>query len=250
MTSEPPAITGPAMVGEAHCLAQEMARAYKRMVAFYRDEMRLPPLEADAKAREPLSAEYQARLETGAPDQVSWYALSGLAEHDHDAALALWERIQRDAHAELVSGHRAAKALEYWGSPWTRAQFLALRTALMDQWQPANGIERVLIDNLAQAQSMYLEWLELLHQRTSTEATSERSKIEREQRWEPPRLHYAEAIEEAATMVDRWNRLFLRTLRQLRDLRRYTPSVVVGNVNQLNIAQQQMNVAATQQNAE
>jgi hypothetical protein len=39
-------------------------------------------------------------------------------------------------------------------------------------------------------------------------------------------------------------------LRQLRDLRRYTPSVVVGNVGQLNIAQQQMNVAATQQNAE
>jgi hypothetical protein len=120
----------------------------------------------------------------------------------------------------------------------------------MDQWQPANGIERVLIDTLAQAQSMYLEWLELLHQRTSTEATSERSKIEREQRWEPPRLHYSEAIEEAATMVDRWNRLFLRTLRHLRDLRRYTPSVVVGNVGQLNIAQQQMNAAHTQQNAE
>ena len=51
-------------------------------------------------------------------------------------------------------------------------------------------------------------------------------------------------------MVDRWNRLFLRTLRQLRDLRRYTPPVVVRNVSQLNIAQQQMNVAQTQQNAE
>jgi hypothetical protein len=108
----------------------------------------------------------------------------------------------------------------------------------------------MLIDTLAQAQSMYLECLELLHQRTSTEATSERAKIERDRAWEPPRLNYAEAIEEAATMVDRWNRLFLRTLRQLRDLRRYTPSVVVGNVGQLNIAQQQMNVAATQQNAE
>ena len=67
--------------------------------------------------------------------------------------------------------------------------------------------------------------------------------------WDEASRH-AEAIEEAATMVDRWNRLFLRTLRQLRDLRRYTPSVVVGNVSQLNIAQQQMNVASTQQNAE
>src|SRR5918912_2170531 len=152
MTSETPAMTGPAMVGEAHYLAQEMARAYRRMVAFDRDELNLPALEADAKAREPLSAEYQAQLQTGAPDQVSWYALSGLAEHDHDAALALWERIKREAHAELVSGHRTAKALDYWGGPWARGQFLALRTALMAQWQPANGIERVLIDTLAQAQ--------------------------------------------------------------------------------------------------
>jgi hypothetical protein len=93
------------------------------MVAFYRDEMKLPPLEADAKAREPLSAEHQTQLQTAAPDQVSWYALSGLAEHDHDAAQALWDHIQREAHAELVSGHRAEKALEDWGSPWTRAQF-------------------------------------------------------------------------------------------------------------------------------
>ena len=51
-------------------------------------------------------------------------------------------------------------------------------------------------------------------------------------------------------MVDRWNRLLLRTLRQLRDLRRYTPSVVVESVGQLNIAQQQMNLATTQQNVE
>jgi hypothetical protein len=107
-----------------------------------------------------------------------------------------------------------------------------------------------LIDTLAQAQMMYMVWLELLHQRTMCEATRERTQIERDRAWEPPRLNYAEAVEEATAMVDRWNRLFLRTLRQLRDLRRYTPSVVVGNVGQLNIAQQQMNVAATQQNAE
>ena len=48
----------------------------------------------------------------------------------------------------------------------------------------------------------------------------------------------------------RMSRLFLRTLRQLRDLRRYTPAVLVGNVGQLNIAQQQMNVAHTEQNTE
>ncbi len=35
-------------------------------------------------------------------------------------------------------------------------------------------------------------------------------------------------------MVDRFNRLFMRTLRSLRDLRRYSASVLVQNVSQFN----------------
>ena len=44
-------------------------------------------------------------------------------------------------------------------------------------------------------------------------------------------------------MVDRFNRIFLRTLRALRDLRRYSPSVTIQNAGQVNIAQQQTNTA-------
>src|SRR5262245_58367283 len=36
-------------------------------------------------------------------------------------------------------------------------------------------------------------------------------------------------------MVDRFNRFFLRTLRQLRDLRRYTPQVTIQNAGQVNV---------------
>jgi hypothetical protein len=63
--------------------------------------------------------------------------------------------------------------------------------------------------------------------------------------WEPPRVEPAEWIEEAASMADRFNKLFLRTLRALRDLRRYAPtSVVVQGVAQVNVANgpQQINV--------
>src|SRR5919199_5011085 len=148
MTSEPPAVPGPAMVGEAHGLAREMAQAYKRMVAFYRDDMKLPPLEADAKAREPMAAERREQLLASPQNQVSWYALNSLAEHDPDAAWAVWERLKRDAQAELASGHRAARAVEFDAGPWERAQFLAVRAAFMDQWQPQSGIEQVLIDTL------------------------------------------------------------------------------------------------------
>ena len=53
----------------------------------------------------------------------------------------------------------------------------------------------------------------------------------------------AQALEQAAAMVDRFNRLQLRTLRQLRDLRRYAPAVVIQNADQVNIGEQQINLS-------
>ena len=45
-------------------------------------------------------------------------------------------------------------------------------------------------------------------------------------------------------MADRFNRLFLRTLRALRDLRRYAPPVIVQNAGQVNVGAQQVNVGS------
>jgi hypothetical protein len=48
-------------------------------------------------------------------------------------------------------------------------------------------------------------------------------------------------------VADRFNRIFMRTLRQLRDLRRYSP-VTINNPNQVNIANdggQQVNVSSS-----
>jgi hypothetical protein len=50
-------------------------------------------------------------------------------------------------------------------------------------------------------------------------------------------------MERAAAMADRFNRIFLRTLRALRDLRRYATPVVVQNAGQVNVAGQQVNIA-------
>lgn len=52
-----------------------------------------------------------------------------------------------------------------------------------------------------------------------------------------------EAIEQAAAMADCFNRMFLRTLRQLRDLRRYARQMVINNLAQVHIAHQQVNIA-------
>ena len=46
----------------------------------------------------------------------------------------------------------------------------------------------------------------------------------------------------AANMADRFHKLFLRTLRALRDLRRYATTVMVQNAGQVNVGPQQWNV--------
>ena len=63
--------------------------------------------------------------------------------------------------------------------------------------------------------------------------------------WQPPRLTASEYLERAYQMADRFNRMFLRTLRQMRDLRRYQMPVTINNPKQVNIAAdggQQVNV--------
>jgi hypothetical protein len=60
-------------------------------------------------------------------------------------------------------------------------------------------------------------------------------------------LSDAQAVEQAARMIDRFNRIFLRTLRALQDTRRSTPALVVQNAGQVNVGAQQVNVATRQE---
>jgi hypothetical protein len=237
-----PAPVGPS-AGEVGSLAREMGRAYERTVAWYREELKLSADEADATARGKGDPEWARRALTEPPDQVSWSGLSRLIEHDPEAGWAAWERIKAEARHDLASGHRAATTLEWDGSPWERARFLAIRQAFIDEWRPRGGIEAILIDQMAQAHASYLSWLERLHVQTVSEGRVEDHKLKQEGYWQPPRLHTAAAMDQSAAMADRFHRLFLRTLRALRDLRRYGPAVVVQGSAQINLAERQVNVA-------
>jgi hypothetical protein len=53
----------------------------------------------------------------------------------------------------------------------------------------------------------------------------------------------ADAVEQAYRLADGYNRQFLRVLRQMRDLRRYSPVVIQNNGGQVNVGAQQVNVA-------
>lgn len=100
------------------------------------------------------------------------------------------------------------------------------------------------VDTMAQAQTAAEYWLEALMSKAALEAAMEQATLRNKGAWEPPRATRFQVVEQAGAMVDRFNRIFLRTLRALRDLRRGPQPVFVQNAAQVNVGQQQVNVAA------
>jgi hypothetical protein len=132
----------------------------------------------------------------------------------------------------------------YTSDAWQRARFLALREELAREWQPRNGVERQLIDQMAQAQTHMFFWQERLMVRASVEPLHEKLDMEERGSWNPPRVSEHQALEQAAAIVDRFNRMFLRTLRALCNLRKVPLAVVVQNAGQVKVGGQQVNLAA------
>jgi hypothetical protein len=227
---------------ESVSVAREMASAFAALVKSYAETFDVPQEEAAARAGE-LDPAREERILHGPPDQVRWHDLNTLARRDPERARGRWEEIKQAARQELESGHRAAAALgSVVGGCWQRAQFLAVRNGLAEAWRPRNGLEWQLIDTMAQAQALMRLWQENLVALTLLAGRA--GKPDPEWPGQPlgRRLSEAEMTEEAAAMVERWHRLFLKTLEAHQELRR-RPPVVVRRAGQVNIASQQVNLA-------
>ena len=227
---------------EARALVAEMANAYKRTVEFYKHQ-ELQPAEA-IRQTEKTSAEWRERLKSAPPEEVSWRTLGEVGEVDMGAAFDLWARVKLAAHDELVTGGRAALVCGA-GSPYERARTLAVRDSFTEGWRPQNGIEQGLIDMMAEEYTLRQYWAEVAHARAVRTYDDQREALKRFESagWKSPYQSEADAIEQAHRLADSHNRAFLRTLRQLRDLRRYAPPVIVNNGGQVNVANQQVNVS-------
>jgi hypothetical protein len=179
----------------------------------------------------------------GDPRSATFFELAALAKVSPERAEARWHELRDAARAEWQTGHRAAAAIDdpLSMSAWTRASFLALRDELGEGWCPRNGMERTLIDTLALSWAAQLFWTERMMLYACVESDNER--IKKEGRWGTPRVADSQVVEQAAQMVDRFNRIFMRTLRALKDLRRNAPPLVVQSVGQMNVAEQQINMA-------
>ena len=227
---------------EIATVARRLAEAYSANVRWRMQELKEEATEADRRVRADDDPEWQRRARDQPSDQVSWGSIGSLMELDPEAGWAVWERVKAEASDELASGHRAAVAICWDDAPWQRARFLAIRQAFVDEWQPRGGIELTLIDQMAQAHSLYLDWVERAHVQASLEASSLDRQISQNGRWKPRQISAAESLDQSAQMAERWQKLFVRALRALRDMRRHAPPVVLaGAGSQVNLGVVQSN---------
>jgi hypothetical protein len=226
---------------EALPLAAEMGRAVEQHIQAAKQHFGMTDREAVAYSEKSLAQ--SASIEQRVPSSVTFFEMAALAKVAPVRAEQRWEEIGTAARAEIQSGHLAAKATEVHaaGTVWQRQIFLALRGELADAWHPQGGLEWALIDQLALAWSAQLFWHERMMLYARLEASNEAIKLG--EGYAPPRVTDAQAVEQAAQMVDRFNRIFMRTLRMLKDPRRHTPAVVVQSAGQVNVAHEQVNVA-------
>lgn len=218
---------------EARALAVPMARAHKAVREFYQSEYTgRPQVELDEKVADRL--EYlRGRAQSAPPADVKWEDIGALADVDAQGAVEVWNRVRVAAVDELESGQHVASTIGK-ASPLETARFFAMRDYFTDAWNPQNGIEQAMVDMLAHSYSLFLYWSQVSHTRAIDKVrdidANLYSNIDRG--WKLPYQDEADAVEQAAQMADRHNRLFLRTLRQMRDLRRYNvpiPPVIVNN---------------------
>ena len=224
---------------EAGSLAHELAKVRNKLVAYYQGQGGQSIPEAVSNAEKLIAGADVEQILQLPIESTSWMNLEQLTAIDPEVAVQRWEDVKEAAYEEMANGHQAAKAVEVSEATcWKRAQFLALRDNLANEWRPRNGIEWALIDMMAQAMTLQTFWMRRLVMVDVIEWPD--PSLEEMAKWQPPLLSSSMAIDQAAAMVDRFNRIFMRSLRQLRDLRRYT--VVVQSAEQVNIGQQQVNV--------
>jgi hypothetical protein len=251
-------------------LFRQMHQAYGRRVAYHKSPIGGSLSSEDAIAKtyhectDAEDAKEEFRRLQGLPiEHLNFIDLVDLQRLAPRVAERLWEQTKREAKKEFLSGHLSANIcfpVGYMKQVWNIAKFLGVREAFIADWKPSGAIEISLIDMMTQTFFQWQYWIEQTVTRAETEPRREHYEYTRwknrrdaenrangwkDGQWDPPTVSEQEALEHAVQMADRWHRMYMRTLRQLRDLRRYSP-VTINNPNQVNIANeggQQVNVA-------
>ena len=139
-----------------------------------------------------------------------------------------------------------ARVLDWEGSPWDRARFLAIRDSFRTDYRPRPGIEAALVDMAAEAFSTWLQLSERYQRLAGTDAELEETTLDRNGRWRKPHYTAADHEDRIEAAAERAHARMLRTVKALSDLRRAGQAVYVGHAGQINVGHQQVNVATGQ----
>jgi len=224
---------------EARQIVVQAARAFIGTVEFYKAEYGgAKPHDEAVKETIKLNEWRRGYVEGLRPEEVEWGHIAAVAEANVGDALKLWARVREAADDELESGRRGATVAGVDCEAYAHAQYLAIRDSFADQWEPQGGIESAMIDMLTVAFSLQMYWTTIAHQRATRKHDEQRKELQRYESsgWKSPYQSEADGIEQAHRLADGYNRQFLRVLRQMRDLRRYAPPVIVNNGGQVNVA--------------
>ena len=169
--------------------------------------------------------------------RINWGDLGQVWNSSPRDAIELWRAIRLEARDEFFSGHYGARpfeAIESQHELFRRAQYLAVRDGLVEEWRPRGASEFILIDQMTQAYVMQNYWAEVAMRRSAGEPRAEsylfrkwarqeeeRAKVNRWEKgdWDVPYQREAEAVEQAYRIVDMCQKSFQRAARQLANIR-------------------------------
>jgi hypothetical protein len=190
--------------------------------------------------REPLPSqemqEHIAYIKRTATRFIDWGDIGQMWNTDPRDAMELWKAIRCEARDEFIGGHYGARAFEVGileNDAWRRAQYLAIRDGLIEEWKPRGASEFILIDQMVQAYTMQLYWTEKAMERAETaprcetyeyvewkrRRAQEARQWDDDGKWDIPYQHEAEAVEQAFRLADMCAKSFQRAARQLANIR-------------------------------
>lgn len=190
----------------------------------------------EPKSEEQLEKHIQY-IKRKAAHYINWGDIGQLWNASPRDAIELWKVIRLEAREEFLSGHYGARHVEVMSwhhEAWRRAQYLAVRDGLIEEWKPRGASEFMLIDQMTQAYIMQMHWTEVAMTRAHGEPRTESyeyrqwmegRKLEDRARqwnkgdWDVPYQNQAEAIEQAFCLVELCQKSFQRAARQLANIR-------------------------------
>lgn len=233
-------------VADIERLQAHLSHAATKALELFRKDECLTKDELTAIVKElPYDAErYRNQIRNTPPEELKLADFGVLSMFDPEAGAFELRRFRQLARSEIQNGTAAAKALYgiSGGSFWEAETFKELLSHIEVNWKPQTGLEQILLQNFAQACVMQQRWTLKLSTMGADLCNRERVEKEHLDGWLPPRVTELQAMDQAAAMIERFNRMALINIRTLKDLRRSGPTY---HIDKANIANQQIVVDGT-----